>query len=327
VKEEIPDFEELLETYGWLGGEDQSQDLSDETRYLYRAYRKILNRWIHRTSDEEIFEVRSRLDSETIKVFGKLARPDYKGFWQPSNQGMPNWLLVPSPFSLVPRQQVDLRVTTIRKYGKTTQTMSGPVLHAEDSQVLVAAIQLKNRTKLRRFYLQIKGLEELAKEMNKGNPWSQSTQIAIGNSLYRLFKAEWRLDTPGLKVIGHFLDNILKHENGELGLQFNSYFLDLYEDGFQQIKEAFFQLSGKGVLLHNYVTRQREFKGEGKLNAISIRKLCDFSGLSGPNQRPENYILVNRVREAAEELRERKMIGKYLVTDKKFVILGNKHKN
>ena len=352
VSEEIPDFEKLEEDWSWLGGEDLGHDLSDETRDLHRAFKKALNRWLHRTSEEEILETKGRLDTETLKVFRRLARPEYEGLWQPPNQDIPNRLCVPSPFFLVNRRQSKLThgemITTTRQYGKTKLTLSGPVLQFHDAQVMVAVIQFKNRIKLhmakpievqynktripKTVVLRVEnGLAGLAKEMNKSNPWSRSTQKAICNSLDRLVAFKFTLTTPSHVTIGHFLNRVDwdKDESKELVLQFDRQFLELYNEGFQQIKqlEAYYQLPNKAGLLFHYVNPQREFNQGGRLNAISIKKLCHISGLDGGNSDLENYKLVNRVREAAKELHERGMIGKYSVTDKKFVILKNKHKN
>lgn len=331
VRHKIPGCENLLSNYDLdLEGDWWTQMVPlDLVERLKKDLRKQVNRWLHRSSEQEILQVVDQLNSSCKQVLYHLVHRQYQGLFAPEHQTLPNPIVVPSIFSLQNSRSKTYK-TIKRQYGLTTMTLEGVKPQARDAKVLVALLEVRKRKKLNRSYILTTTYGEMLRE--QGHPCQNEDLIrALQRSLTRLAGCVLTIDY-GTKDKHWYAGSIVHWAEGKqdkLTVGLDEKFLEMYDNGYVRMPErkAFYKLSDKAGLIFLYLQRQREFNQNGRLHPVNVYSLAENSGLAPDPDLPKAEKR-RRVTTALEQLSQSGFDGKlrYQITGNQIHITTPKKK-
>ena len=289
---------------------------TDEASYNERTemevdVTKFIRAWCKVTEEKEIVRILATISEKAMYTLHELSPVQFKGFFKPEYEGLPNEFACPTPFLVINRNEgawSPLKKPLILRYGKTKIKIMGTALHSEDGQLCYALLCL-SKSKIRKrpdnnTVAYRTTLTEIGIEMMKGNPYAFDTQNAIWHGLERLRACSITITGPdGLRSLGGILNSAKELKTDESGEKIDIFldrdFVELVEMGYTKIDpKLYFKMSPRQANLYLYLQRQKSFNTAGRLRAINIEKVYTAAGMGGLS--PE----LKTPREMEKELRQ-----------------------
>jgi hypothetical protein len=315
---------------------DSWTELRQEMEDLAKEY---INYWLMNENPKVIAETlrplqQTRRLRSILSILRTLALPEYQIYFDSDFKAIPNSFAMPSPFFVLSNKDkfVPITKTIIRKCGETTLEINGILLRAEDAQLTHALMFLMRRKldKITEDGIHFTTSEvEIAKVMNKSNPYDKSTKQTTKEGLERLRGCVLTLtNAKGQWMIGGILNKATKMDKHEIKIVLDKDFIDLLEMGYVGLDpEIHFRLSPADANIYRYLMRQQSFNTFGTLSKRYNRKMYEHAGLGGidPERHSDSYIRYV-LKRRLQNLQNEKLLGQFSI-DKNFTRIWSNEKD
>ncbi len=291
--------------------------------------------WIKKTSENEIIPIIDKLHPVTRKALSNIMTLRYQNFFRFEFIEIPNELAAPTPFLCINRNLgnwITLTSPLILNYGSTEIVIKGVGLCSYDGKVTMASLQLRKKKKCnitKKNISYITSLVEIAKTLQKSNPWSETVLDAIWNSLERLRGVVITItNSNGNRQLGGIIDGATELEEDNyrhLEIFLDRTLITMLEEGCASLDpDIYFNLSPKATNLYQFLQRQKSFNRKGTLSNISIEKIYKYSGLGGFNRVHVPLSVIRyELRQTLDKLIEVGVVKKYEIKNNLVIIVAN----
>jgi len=336
LSQHIPRCKQILESYSAdILSPSFKEDWPELTQEMDSLFKETFNNWLAIEKQEIITKTllpirRTAKLKSFLLALQAITEPKYKFYLDSDYKAIPRDFAAPSPFLVLANNEdfPTYRKSIYLHYGEITLQINGLLLKAEDGQLLYALMTLmRDRIK----QVNDDGIHfttnvvEVAKAMQKSNPWSPGTQQAIKNGLIRLRGCVIILtNMKGNWSIGGILTKATKLDDDELRIVLDKDYIDMLNLGYVKLDpDVYLKLSPVEANLYKYLMRQQSFNTGRSLSKRKTRTIYEQAGLGGthPADRSDYYI-IKTLNKALEKLQARGELDQFSV-DKKYITIWN----
>ncbi|NLT49695.1 MAG: hypothetical protein GXX85_02110 [Ignavibacteria bacterium] len=322
------------------------QDDPESLQYVRKMVIKALWTWLAVSDYYEITATIAAVKSNPkLKAFlctlRNLAPKEHNHLFDLTKNGMPNDFAIPTPFRVMPKgAETHIRKSIYHGYGPNIKIeVRNSLMRAEDGKLTVALLNIAQNSPCEYSEKTISfttNLTDIAKTLQKPNPYDEKTREAIWHGLTRINDCRMTLtNNRGLRTLGGIMagaNELEEDSNGDIRIHLDRDFVELLNEGYVKIDDnIYYKLSPAIANLYLFVLRyafqQRECMDKyGNFEPISMDKLFDLAGL-GNNEASSEYKR-KRIRMGLITLKYKGVIRSFSIStdDKVFISMEVKNR-
>lgn len=299
VSKYIPGCGHLIDRYQDVLTPTYKDDWPELSKEMDQLTAGSMNNWLITESPEVIVKtllpirLTMKLRSFLIRL-RQLVNPEYRFYFDSDFKAIPRSFAIVNPFLIMSTKD---KYSVLRKpikieRGNTTLEIIGILMRAEDAQLIQALIILmrKNLEDITKDGIHFTtNAVEIAKILEKSNPYNKTTHQSIKEGLIRLRGCVLTLtNTKGQWIIGGILNKASKLDEDEIKIILDKDFIYVLDLGYLNLDPNIHLHSAPAAAcVYRYLMNDQRFKQTKTLSKRSNRTIFEQSGLGGID--PERY--------------------------------------